>query len=572
MPASIGIRLIRKLEQARSGFGADHALQLESLLDTVAPLPVRDADTLIRLHEALLFFRAFPASNGVMRRCNAMLATFHRRVQALRAAGVDLGDLDPMEVSGIAGTTLAVDFSYEIARWLHRRFPKQVDIKWEGYDKDARLAATLPRFLSLLDDDAFVEADVPYARWLRSAQSTRGTALGWLLARFERLRASPGERGELFDALGLNIRWHLGTLAASRSRNISKEQRIAYQSGPFIARREVDLLAQMAQPPLAIKRLSQHAGEAVLDRTREIMSVRRRELWGVTHGDSAQVIGADTGRGLQLYLWGLPPQRRLSMRAYWCGLALKNGVPINYIEAIGWGEWIEVGFNTFYTFRDGETAWNYAQALRLLHRITGMSCVSIYPYQIGQNNEEAIESGAFWFYRKLGFRPGQPDLLRIAEREERKLANSAEYRTPPRVLRELAEGHLFLELPGTPCGRWDGFRVRHIGFRVQEAMAKRWNGDVEAMREETTARVSHALGIRSRQWPETARTAFGALAPTIALIHDLPRWNPAEKRALIAIIRAKAAQNEQSYVRLAQRHARLRDSIIALGKPLTSPA
>jgi hypothetical protein len=50
----------------------------------------------------------------------------------------------------------------------------------------------------------------------------------------------------------------------------------------------------------------------------------------------------------------------------------------------------------------------------------GTTCVSVYPYQLGHDNEEAIESGAFWFYRKLGFRPGRADLERLAEREEAK--------------------------------------------------------------------------------------------------------------------------------------------------------
>jgi len=37
------------------------------------------------------------------------------------------------------------------------------------------------------------------------------------------------------------------------------------------------------------------------------------------------------------------------VRFYVAGFSLKNGVPINYIEAIGLCEWIEVGFNTLRT-------------------------------------------------------------------------------------------------------------------------------------------------------------------------------------------------------------------------------
>ena len=98
------------------------------------------------------------------------------------------------------------------------------------------------------------------------------------------------------------------------------------------------------------------------------------------------------GRGVSIFLWNLQPERRLPLRAYTAGLTLKNGVPINYIEAMGLFEWMEVGFNTFYTFRGGEVAWIFAQVLRCLCKFMGATCVSMYPYQLGQNNEEAIES------------------------------------------------------------------------------------------------------------------------------------------------------------------------------------
>ena len=177
------------------------------------------------------------------------------------------------------------------------------------------------------------------------------------------------------------------------------------------------------------------------------MVVRYRELYGTTLGDPSTVVKADMGRGVIMHFWGLPPTRRLPLRAYVAGYTSKNGVPINYIEAIGLCEWIEVGFNTFYTYRQGETAWIYAQALRCLRALTNASCISIYPYQIGQNNDEAIDSGAFWFYRKLGFRPGRADLRKLCEREEKKIAANPKYRTPPRTLKRLAEAHMFYDVP-----------------------------------------------------------------------------------------------------------------------------
>ena len=218
-----------------------------------------------------------------------------------------------------------------------------------------------------------------------------------------------------------------------------------------------------------MRKLSSREGEELLDQVREVLTVRYRELYGTTRGDAKQVIEADVGRGVQIFLWGLPPDRRLPLRAYFAGMTVKNGVPINYIEAIGLFEWMEIGFNTFYTFRDGETAWIYSKVLQLLKQIAGTTCFSVYPYQIGQDNEEAIKSGAFWFYRKLGFRPGKPELLAVTEREEARIARTPGYRTPARTLRKLAAEHVFYETGDGPRGLWDNFSIRNIGFAVQRA-------------------------------------------------------------------------------------------------------
>ena len=564
MPANTGQRVLDRLEEIKGRFGPTNARLAETLLARAGRLRLRDAESLIRLHEALLFLRAFPPSAKVVRKTEALLSSFHRRVEALRAAGADLSPLDPMEVSGIAGTVIEDSLNYDVSRWLLGRFPAEVDVVWDGYDKHTRLAETLPRFLPLLDDDAYVEADVPYTAWLRAARGRNGRDLAWLLARFERLPLSERERAELFDSLELTIRWNLGNLRASRTRNWRSSGRIFYHPGPFIRRNEVDLVREMTAP-LRVERLSRREGQKVLDLMREVMTVRRRELWGTTHGDAAHVLRADVGRGLQIFLWGLPAERRLPLRAYVAGFSLKNGVPINYIEAIGLCEWLEVGFNTFYTFRDGESAWNYAQALRLLHRVLGVTCVSVYPYQIGQDNEEAIESGAFWFYRKLGFRPGRPDLLRIAEREERKIAATLGYRTSARTLRRLATGHMFLELPGSDRGVWDRFRVRHIGFAVQRRLTARWGGDAEKLRAGSVAAVSRALGVERDAWVGRAKKAIDDLAPVLALVPDLGRWTAEEKGALVQVIRSKAASTEFEYVRRMGTHPKLRDAIARMG-------
>jgi hypothetical protein len=259
------------------------------------------------------------------------------------------------------------------------------------------------------------------------------------------------------------------------------------------------------------------------------------------------------------------------LRAYAAGFTVKNGVPINYIEAICLFERAEVGFNQFYTFRDGESAWIYARVLRLLKQALGVTAISIDPYQIGFGNDEAIESGAFWFYRKLGFRPTRPELRALAESEEKKI-KAPGYRSPERVLRRLSAGHMIYEgardrKPGLPplpgcSGDWDAFEIRNIGFAVTHRMATHFDGDPDKMRSASMAKVSRMLDISSAKWN---KNAFEDLSLVLALIPDLARWPAPEKNALVAIVRAKSGAPEWRYLKLLQRHARLRAALIEIG-------
>ncbi len=67
---------------------------------------------------------------------------------------------------------------------------------------------------------------------------------------------------------------------------------------------------------------------------REVMLVRYRELYGTTLANPGSVVRADFGRGVSIYLWNLPPDRRLPLRAYVAGFTLKNGVPISRANSI----------------------------------------------------------------------------------------------------------------------------------------------------------------------------------------------------------------------------------------------
>ena len=233
------------------------------------------------------------------------------------------------------------------------------------------------------------------------------TALAWLLGRIASLPLGPRDQADLYESLDLLLLWRIRP-RASRTQMRLPVRKPYFHAEPLLRRADIDLALELAAPPLPVAELSPPQARKILDLILDTSAMRYRELYGFTHPDTRRVFRADAGRGVEIVFFGIPPRWRLPLRTYHAGMFFKNGVPAGYVEVLSLFERAEIGFNLYYTFREGESAWLYARLLRLFRQILRARCFSVDPYQIGLENDEALDSGAFWFYRKLGFRPLDP--------------------------------------------------------------------------------------------------------------------------------------------------------------------
>jgi hypothetical protein len=565
MPANNAARLLNELEQARSQIGTMKEREIARLLSATARASFgKDAPSLIRFHDLLLFLRAFPPGPSILRLAEQLLEKFEPRVKAVLAAGADADNFAPEEVAGIAGTVVEATFSYPMVCWLVEHYPDEISIQWEGYERDPQRGLIWPRFFPLMEEDSLIEANVPYLNWLKAARG-RQDELTWLIRQFQRLPANEKEKAALYDSLEIMVRWDMSGSRASRTLSRKPVQEFYFHRAPLIQRRQVSFADELAKPLLQVTALSLQQAKKALDVMKQTLGVRYRELYGTSNATAEWVVQSNVDRGTEIYICGLPPERRLPLRAYLAGLTVKNGVPINYFECSSLFEWTEIGFNTFPAYRDGETAWLYAQTLRLLNQLHGTRAVSVYPYQIGDDNEEAIVSGAFWFYRKMGFRSMNPELEKLAQAEEKKVLAKEGYRTPAGTLRRLSKANVVYELPDAQAGAWDKFSVRNVGLAVQRGMARDFGGDAEAMRKAAVDRLARMINVNPQKLKPQALGAFSDFAVVLSLVPALSRWSSDDKDALREIIAAKAGRNELRYLRRMQSHARLRAAILRLG-------
>jgi hypothetical protein len=547
--------LLDRLDEWKSRFGSSDTGPLEQLLAGIATERFPDAEALIRLHETLLFLRAYPPSPKVARLADAILFSFGKRLAGLQAAGEDLSAFEAPEVSGIAGTSLAAVFDYDVARRLTARHPRNVEIAWDRYDEDEKLGSGMWRFVPLLEEDWPVEAHVPYREWIAAARRPGVSDLAWLLARVEALPLPPRERAALYESIEVPLLWRVGNTETSRSRLRLAGRTLFVHREPLLRRADVSLPRELNGPPLPARRLSRAEARGVLDLIMDTSAMRFRELYGFSHPDEAGVYHADLGRGVEIYYFGVPPEWRLPLRAYHAGMFFKNGVPAGYVELLSLFERAEVGFNLYYTFREGESAWLYARILRLFRQVLGVTCFSVDPYQIGHHNPEAVDSGAFWFYRKLGFRPVDPAVAILVEREEHRMARTPGYRSSKATLEKLANGYLLYSQAADEGREWDNFRVRNIGLALQREIAAKHHGDPDAMKRSAGRIVVRTLGVQTSS----------QLGLVLGQIPELRGWAEDEKAGAAKILQAKESGAEAIYLRLMQRHTRLRAALLRMG-------
>jgi len=557
---SEGRRLVEALAAVASRYSPENRKEKRALLEALERTSVGHAPTLLRLHETLCFLQAHPDDPEVLALVDRALEAIPARVKRLGA-----GARRRLYDSGIASATLDYPFGLPMARWLAARFPGDADIAWPRFHDEDRLDETLSLLATTAEGDAFSEGGMGWREWLRVAKGGRRLSdLQLLLEVFGRTGLPTETRDWLFESLGLPIQWRPHGPGASRTlARIAPARVFFHEAG--LDRSAGNLADALRRPLPALERAPRPLAESLIDAARVAMATRQRELHAFSYPNADDVLVVRPGRGLTLAFVGIAPDFRLPLEAYYGFLALKNGVPVSY--GGGWALFgtLDFAVNIFASFRQGESAYLATQLLRAYRRIFGMRTVVVDRYQLGHESTEALRSGSFYFYHRLGFRPRNPDVRRVLDGELAKIAADASYRSPIGVLERLAGDEVFLSLPRGLAAPEKRLRATEVSALVARFVAREYGGDRVAAVTESAARVGRMLGASHRaSWPPSERRAFERMSLVAALIDDLARWPLSARRSLATVMRAKGGRSEMGYAHLLEGHRRLRRSLEAL--------
>ena len=529
-------RDLRRLERLKTRFGDGTSGQKLELLRRLARTSLGTAGQVERLHETLCFLRAYPDDELVLGQVARMLDRFDRRADLRRHR-------DRLADTGIAGTAIRYRFFWSTAMWLSRRWPGRLELERDDDDAAAQLDKILPLVAPAVSTEWFNAGTLPALPAI-DAMRGRRTDADWLVGQLARMPGDGFTREAFADAIDAPFILRPGRDTPSRTRAHFPAAPRAFQVTP-LRRTRPDLRAATTVPPRGIRTLSPREARALIELARGSMITRARDLMAFEQADARDVRIVDDGDGLAFAFCGVFPERRFLLPALYGCLTLKNGVPMGYVQVEAIGPWAAVSFNTFDTFRGGEAGYVFGRLLSTLHHVFGAESFSIEPYQLGQDNEEGLESGAWWFYHKLGFRPRAAAARRLARRELARMRLRPLYRTSARTLRALAEHHLYFDLD--PAAARGLPPVQAALERAVRWLARQGGGaEAERKADEAARRITGTKTLRGFSAGE--RLAWRRWAPIIASLPGVGRWTAAERRELASIARAKGRRHELEFL------------------------
>ena len=537
------------LERIARRYGPGLPARKFALLASLAESRLDSPGQLRRLHELLCFLDAYPDNRPIRGRVRRMLQGFSRRQDLRRHRAALAG-------SGIAGTDTPYRFFWPTAHWISQHWPGSLVLDRNDEEATREILAALPPLLAPMQSEWLIAqhpADLAPVDRLVPYGMTDADFLIGLIA------AMPGDdfsREAFGDRLDMSYVLRAGRNTPERTTARFDRPNMHFQDSS-LRTSYPDLRVEARRGPRRVRPLRGDEARSAIGLARVSMITRERDVAAFQFAEPRDVFLVEDTRGLAFATMGMIPARRATLPATYTALTLKNGVPIGYIQVEVLGRHGALSFNTFETFRGAEAAWVFGRFIAAARHLFGCTDFSVEPYQLGAGNDEGIDSGAWWFYHRLGFRPRAAAARRIAARELARRAANPRYRSSPRTLRALARWHLFYSLdPGREAGlprsnHWLAAATKiSRRYRQREPDVRR-----DAMVMDALARMA---SVKAPRMTSPQRAILSRWAELVLALTSQGRWSVGDRKRLLRLILAKAGSNERDFQQQLLRHARLR--------------
>ncbi len=521
--------IIKELRSSVHLFGPDSAEHKLRLLNECSKRTLSSIKDFTDYHDAILFLLAYPE--------NAELRTLaQNEMFRLSHAVKNLSDSkkEKLDLSGLAFSNTHGGFSISIIKWLLNEYPGQVSI--HSFDEEGvHPKEILKHALAEMEFEIASDEKLKPEAWVAKASGTRnkGKQLLWLIDAFETIEASDLIKDQLMESLKLYVTIEANSESFSRSfGNVNPSQTYFHSNGILKKFDEAALINKKLPAP---KKLSQKQKAEIINTSRVALCLLNRETDPVTYCNEDGLLYYEFEHGLSIALFSMLPERRMPLESYIGFMMFKNGYPMAYGGGWVFGKRSLLGINIFEAFRGGESAFVFAQLLRTYKNAFGADYFEVEPYQFGKENPEGLQSGAFWFYYRFGFRPVDEQLNKLATEESQRIQSEKGYRSPIAVLKLFTKSNVSVNFSGNnkPVNPSD------ISKYISNQIVKQFNGDRSAAEKWCNAKLKKELGVSSKK----LNLFYGLCLRT-------KKFSASDKTKLKKFILQKGEKNEFEYIKL----------------------
>jgi len=427
-----------EFKKVANSFNELSAQQKEKALTDCSSAKFTSAHAIKHYHDSLLFTLAYPENETIR---NLAASEMKRLSVFIKSAKQDVKD--KLILSGIANTQTDGAFSLSLAKWLLKEYGK--DVQLHSFDESGTHPKEVLKYLfPEMEFEMLADEKMKAGKWIEKLSGTKSKheQLQWLVNHVDSIKVPDLVKDQLFESLSVYITVIGRDEKFSRSfGNIQLTKTFYHSNGILKKFDEASIIKKKLPAP---SKLSNAQRKQIIDASRTALALLNRETDPVTYCNEEGLLFFELEHGLSIALFSMLPQRRLPLESYIGFMMFKNGYPMAYGGGWLFGHRSLLGINIFEAFRGGESAFVFAQLLRTYKNAFGAEYFEVEPYQFGKNNPEGLQSGAFWFYYRFGFRPLDAELNELALKEAAIIAAQKGYRSSIETLKKFTAGNVFV--------------------------------------------------------------------------------------------------------------------------------
>lgn len=428
--------LIRKLREIANQFDVANNEKKKELLKSISKTKIPIHKSISDYQHLLLFLVAHPfeekfdsLAKSEMERLTASIRKMSKK------------DKEKFTNSGLPFTKTQASFTHDLLKILDSK--KELNLNYHSSDEEnielnSILSFTLPDIEKDHTSAGMTQEDL----WETLGVKEKDR-LSFLLGELDKLNDTAFIKDYLVDKFNLYVNIDSADKKYSKLFNHLTVEKKYFHSDIL---KKFDHVQLMNTPLPDPKRLSNTEIERMVEVMQTSLYLLERETDPCTFIDRNSLKYFELERGISVAIFGMIPERQMSMESYVGYTLFKNGYPAAYGGGWVYGSRSLFGINIFEQFRGGESGYILIQLLRTYKQAFNLNYFEVEPYQYGLDNPEGIESGAFWFYYRYGFRPLDRTLKKLSDSEFEKIKTKKNYRSSKTTLTKFTESNIGLQL------------------------------------------------------------------------------------------------------------------------------